>query len=131
MQITANVQNVAVRLDALRELLPSSLGDVPLRTQLAELGILSEVQVLYKTMEIHDAEMKVQSLWALLLAVSELSASVWGGGKEVGRNTTLELSCVQAVCVAQRVVQRGCHQKGACLHQMRDAEVQLRRMPGT
>ncbi|KAL3139141.1 hypothetical protein ABBQ32_005927 [Trebouxia sp. C0010 RCD-2024] len=57
-QITANVQNVAVRLDALRELLPSSLGDVPLRTQLAELGILSEVQVLYKTMEIHDAEMK-------------------------------------------------------------------------
>lgn len=60
VQISANVNNMAVRLDALRELLPSSLGDVPLRSQLAGLGILSEVQVLYQTLEIHTAEMEVK-----------------------------------------------------------------------
>lgn len=58
-QITASVNNVAIRLDALRELLPSSLGDVPLRSQLAGLGILSEVHVLYTRLEIHNQELEV------------------------------------------------------------------------
>ena len=82
VQVTAHVNNTAVRLDALQEVLPSSsLGERPLRSQLAALGILSEVQVLYGTLEIHNHMMKVNKpLSMLLLTISELSASVWRQG---------------------------------------------------
>ena len=78
VQVTAHVNNTALRLDAQQEVLPrSSLGERPLRSQLAALGILSEVQVLYGTWEIHNQMTKVNKpLLMLLLVVSELSASV-------------------------------------------------------
>lgn len=51
--------NVTVRLEAVEELLPSSIQAVPMRIQLMGLGIFSEVQQMYLTLEVHKNALKV------------------------------------------------------------------------
>ena len=51
--------NVTLRLEAVEELLPSSIHAVPMRTQLMGLGIFSEVQHMYLTLEVHKLALQV------------------------------------------------------------------------
>ena len=51
-----------MRLEAVQDLLPSSLNEIPLRAQLIALGIFPECQQLNLAMEAHDAALKVTSL---------------------------------------------------------------------
>lgn len=52
-------KNVTLRLEAVEEVLPSSIQAVPMRTQLMGLGIFSEVQQMYLTLEMHKLALKV------------------------------------------------------------------------
>lgn len=56
---------MTVRLEAVEELLPSSIQVVPMRVQLVGLGIFSEVQQMYITLEMHKMAIKVapHSAW--------------------------------------------------------------------
>lgn len=56
---------MTVRLEAVEELLPSSIQVVPMRVQLVGLGIFSEVQQMYFTLEVHKLAIKVapHSAW--------------------------------------------------------------------
>lgn len=57
--MVAAQNNITVRLEAVEELLPSSIQVVPMHVQLVGLGIFSEVQQMYFTLEMHKLTIKV------------------------------------------------------------------------